>query len=155
MRNNENLKRFGHVSKTKQERENYSDNINGTTKALEDEDIFDETSINEKPAGNPESIKKEKDPYKSWKTWWRENWKTLIVSVIGVTILFWFFSTLISDGTAIAGLNISYSDMKENVDNLQTKYDDMNGSNIKNTDLLNEIRNDLNYLNTKYNIPSI
>lgn len=153
MRSKRNLKNFSHVTKTAQEKSIYADLIGGTTKSSDEgADSFDSTLTDEKPAGNPEPIKKDQNPYKSWRTWFKEHYKELIVIVIGAPLFVWAVTTFISYGNNIATLNANYSGIKDDVNTLKTKYDGLNNQSIKAGVLLDQIQKDLDSLNQRINV---
>jgi len=151
MRSKKNIKKFGHTSKNKSERINYANQINGTAETLSEElEPLNETFPKEQISGNPEEIINTKKPYESWRVWWDKNKKNFIVNFLGIAIILplltWLIVSFVNYGTEIKILKINSGDTKEDIVNLQNKYDKINDKTIRSETLLGQIREDIKNL---------
>jgi len=155
MRSSDNLKKFNHVTKTRQERADYTDLVSGTTRESGiEKDSFDETSNKSEPSGNPEDINIPKQPYKSWRTWFKESGKNISILGVAISILGWAALTFIDYGKDIAKLDANYENMKTDVTAIKNKYEGLNEKSITAGVLLGEIQKDLSDLKQRvYNLP--
>ena len=151
MRNKENLKKFTHATKTREQKANYVDWVNGgtTTESDLNSDVFDETLNENKSSGNPQDIEAPKPPYVSWKTWFEQNGKNILIISIVIPVLAWVAYNFIDYGRDISTLNANYTNLKNDVTDLKNKYDGINEKSIKTEVLLGEIQKDIDSLNQK------
>lgn len=152
MRTTENLKKFSYAGRTKGEKDDYLQQVGGTTKdSTGSQDNFDETLPKREPSGKPDEISTPNQPYSSWKTWLGENGRNILVVVIALPILGWLGITFIEYGKNISTLTANYDNLKNDVNSMKDKYDGINEKSIKTSVLLETIQKDIDYLRQKFN----
>jgi hypothetical protein len=144
MRSEQNIKKFGHVAKSRKEMINYINKISGTADdLLEPSESIEVTFSEKQTSGNPEEVKVPKKPYKSKKTWLSNNkniYIPIVITSIIIPLLSWMIFNIIDYGREISGLNIQQGNTKEDVDSLQKKYEKINDKTIKNETILDQLR---------------
>lgn len=152
MRSKDNLKKFPHVAKTKNQQRVYQERLSGSTSddsALE-EDFKETTSPEGKPADAEETPERRK-PFKSWKVKLQEH-SLQILGVIVLGLSSWLLISAVNNGRDISSLRENYGNLKEDVTALQGKYENINEKSIRSEVLLEEIQKDLNVIGQRLNI---
>lgn len=127
MRTKNNLKRFGHTAKTKDQRHNYERMVQGqqkrggtTNDSVETE--FDDTSDLKGSVVRGDKINKTQKPFRSVRTYLAENWLGVIGAIVGVIfvpLMGWVIYGVIDNSKSLAVQGEKISTIEGNVQELK------------------------------------
>lgn len=129
MRSKNNLKKFGHTSKTSSQKQAYESMVLGEQKrGSTTEDLlkgdFDDTGKIEGSIVEGDPVGKKEKPYRSSKTWLVEHWigilTTILITVL-ISVIGWLLINVSGHNTSIAVKETQITDIQSDMTKIESK----------------------------------